>query len=61
MLLIFKMYIYKSWEKGSVSISKLINELRKIKTLGKNIATNDTKELVIYNKKWEKSDKTAKI
>ena len=52
LLLIFKMYIYKSREKGSVDISSLINELRKIKTLEKNIATNDTKKLVIYHKKW---------
>ena len=43
------MYMYKSREKGSVDISSLINELRKIKTLEKNIATNDTKKLVIYN------------
>ena len=29
------MYIYKSREKGSVDISSLINEIRKIKTLEK--------------------------
>ena len=44
-------YIYINPEKGSVDISRLINEIRKIKALEKNIATNDTKELVIYNKK----------
>ena len=31
-LLLFKIYVYKSWEKGSVDISRLINEIRKIKT-----------------------------
>ena len=41
------MYIYKSREKGSVDISSLINEIRKVKTLEKSIATNDTKKLVI--------------
>ena len=41
LLLIFKMYIYKSREKGSVDISSLINEIRKIKAPEKNIATND--------------------
>ena len=45
------MYIYKSREKGSFDISRLINEIRKIRTLEKNIATNDTKKLVICNKK----------
>ena len=59
--LIFKKYIYKNREKGSVDISRLINEIRKIKTLKKNIATNDTKKLVIYNKKWEKTHKAIKI
>ena len=44
-------YIYINPEKGSVDISRLINEIRKIKALEKNIATNDTKKLVIYNKK----------
>ena len=29
------MYIYKSLEEGSVDISSLINEIRKIKTLEK--------------------------
>ena len=49
------MYIYKSREKGPVDISGLINEIRKIKALEKNIANNDTKKLVIYNKKRGKN------
>ena len=57
------MYIHKSREKGSVDISRLINEIRKIKTLEKGIATNDTKKLVIYNKEWEmeKNHRAIKI
>ena len=47
LLLIFKMYICKSWEKSSVDVSSLINEIRKTKTHEKNIATNDTTKLVI--------------
>ena len=38
-----------------------INEVREIETVEKNIATNDTKKLVIYNKKWEKTHRTIKI
>ena len=55
------MYIYKSRERGSVEISMLINEIRKIKTFEKNVGTNDTKKLVIYNKKWGKTHRIIKI
>ena len=55
------MHLYKIREKGSVDISSLINEIRKIKTLEKNMATNDTKKLVIYNKKWEITHRAKKI
>ena len=48
------MYICKSQEKGSVDISNLINEIRKLKTLEKNTASSDIKKLVIYIKKWKK-------
>ena len=62
LLLIFKVYIYKSREKGFVDVSSLINELREIKTPKKNIATNnDTKKLVIYYKRWEKTHEAIKI
>ena len=61
LLLISKMHLYKIREKGSVDISSLINEIRKIKTLEKNMATSDTKKLVIYNKKWENTHRAKKI
>ena len=53
--MIFKRYIRKIREKGSVDISRLINEIRKIKMLEKNITTNDTKKLEIKKKKLEKT------
>ena len=55
------MYICKSREEGSVDINSLIYEIRKRQTLEKNIATYDTKKLVIYNKKWEKTHKAIRI
>ena len=55
------MYIYKNREKGSVDISSLINEIRKVKTLKKNMTTNDAKKLVIYNKESEKTHRAIKI
>ena len=53
--MIFKGYMCKIREKASVYISRLINEIRKTKTLEKNIATNDTKKLEIKKKKLEKT------
>ena len=61
LLLILKMYICKSQDKGSVDISSLINEIRKLKTLEKNTASSDIKKLVIYIKKWEKTHRAIKI
>ena len=61
-LLVLLKYIYiKIGILGSVDMSRLINETRKIKTLEKNIATNGTKKQVICNKKWEKTHKAIKI
>ena len=60
LLLIFKMYRCKTRDKGPVGISRSINEIMKIKTL-ENIATNDTKKLVIYDKKWGKSQSNKYI
>ena len=54
------MYTYKNRKEGSVDISRLINEIRKIETLKKSKATNDAKELVTYNNKWEKRTQSNK-
>ena len=54
------MYIYKSPWKGSVDISRLVNEIRQIKPLEKNIAINDAKKEEIYNNKREKTHRTIK-
>ena len=54
------MYTYKNRKEGSVDISRLINEIRKIETLKKSIATNDAKKLVTYNNKWEKHTQSNK-
>ena len=53
--------MYKSPEKGSVDISRLINEIRKIKKLEKNTAANDTMKLAIYNKKSRKIGKILNV
>ena len=60
LLLVFEIYIHKSWQKCSIDISRLTNEIRNRKKLEKNTATNDTKKLVIYKKKWGKTHKIIK-
>lgn len=54
------MYIYESPWKGSVDISRLVNEIRQIKPLEKNIAINYTKKVEIYNNKRKKTYRTIK-
>ena len=51
-LLIFKLHVYKSREKGTLELSRLINEIEKVKLLRK---------LEEYNTKWEKTHRTMKI
>ena len=48
------MCFYKSREKVPVNISRSINDIRKIKAF-ENLATNNTKKLLISNKIWRKS------
>ena len=51
-LLIFKLHVYKSREKGTLELSRLINEIEKVKLLRK---------LEEHNTKWEKTHRTMKI
>ena len=61
MLLIFKLYVYKSRERGTLELSKLIKEIKKAKLLEKNSAQNHVRKLEQYNIKWEKTHRTIKI
>ena len=60
-LLIFKLYVYKSGERDTVELGKLINEIKKVKLLEKNSAQNHARKLEQYNIKWEKTHRTIKI
>ena len=60
-LLIFKLYVYKSRERGTLELSKLIKEIKKAKLLEKNSAQNHVRNLEQYNIKWEKTHRTIKI
>ena len=60
-LLIFKLYVYKSRERGTLELSKLIKEIKKAKLLEKNSTENHVRKLEQYNIKWEKTHRTIKI
>ena len=60
-LLIFKLHVYKSRERGTLELSTLINEIKKVKLLEKNSAQNDIRKLEQYNIKWEKTHRAIKI
>ena len=61
MLLIFKLHVYKSRERGDLELSRLINEIKKVKLLEKNSAQNHVRKLEEYNIKWEKTHRAIKI
>ena len=60
-LLIFKLHVYKSREKRILELSRLINEIKKVKLLEKKSAQNHVRKLEQYNIKWEKTHRTIKI
>ena len=60
-LLIFKLHVYKSRERGTLELSRLINEVKKVKVLEKNSGQNNVRKLEQYNIKWEKTHRTIKI
>ena len=60
-LLIFKLHVYKSRERGTLKLSRLINEVKKVKVLEKNSGQNNVRKLEQYNIKWEKTHRTIKI
>ena len=60
-LLIFKLHVYQSRERGTLELSRLMNEIKKVKLQEKKIAQNHEKKLEQYNIKWEKTHRTIKI
>ena len=48
-LLIFKLHVYKSRERGTLELGKLINEIKKIKLIERNSAQNHARKPEQYN------------
>ena len=51
-LLIFKLYVYKSREKKPININNLIAEIQKVKQIEKEIALTNSKKMIAFTKKW---------
>ena len=60
-LSIFKLHVCKSTERGTLELSRLINEIKKVKLLDKNSAQNNVRKLEQYNIKWGKTHRAIKI
>ena len=51
-LLIFKLYVFKSREKKFINLNNLIAEIRKVKTIEKEIALTNSMKTIAFTKKW---------
>ena len=60
-LLIFKLHVCKNRERGILELSRLINEIKKVKLPRKKSAQNHVRKLEQYNIKWEKTHRDIKI
>ena len=60
-LLIFKLYVYKSREKKFINLNNLIAEIRKIKRIEKEIALNNATKTTAFRKKWHLTDNIISI
>ena len=54
-LLIFKLHIYKSRQRGTLELTRLTNEIKQVKLQDKKSAQNHVRTLEQYNVKWEKT------
>ena len=51
-LLIFKLYVYRSREKQFIHINNLIAEIKRAKAIEKEIATSDSRKTIAFKNKW---------
>ena len=60
-LLIFKLYVYKSREKKFININNLIAEIRKVKRIEKEIALNNSVKTTALRKIWHLTDNIISV
>ena len=51
-LLIFKLYVYKSRENKFININNFIAEMQNVRRIEKEIALNNSKKTIAFRKKW---------
>ena len=54
-LLIFKLHVYKSRQRGTLELTRLTNEIKQVKLQEKKSAQNHVRTLEQYNVEWEKT------
>ena len=52
-LLLFKVYVYNSRKHEKISLNNLIRNVTKVKNIEKEIAKNNEKNIILYNKNWK--------
>ena len=55
-LLIFKLYVYQSRERGVLNLNSLIKNVTKVKKLERRIASECEKKTIQFNNKWKSTD-----
>ena len=55
-LLIFKLYLYQSRERGVLNLNSLIKNVTKVKKLERKIASVCKKNTIQFNNKWKSTD-----
>ena len=60
-LLLFKLYIYKSRNKGQLNIHELLANILNIKKLEKVTAFSNVKKVAVYNKKWDITNRMQRV
>ena len=53
-LLLFKIYVYNSIKHEKISLNNLSRNVTKVKNIEKEIARNNEKKIILYNKKCRK-------
>ena len=60
-LLIFKLYVYRSREKQFIYINNLITEIRSAKAIEKEIAASNSKKTIAFKNKWHVTNNIISI
>ena len=60
-LLIFKLYVYRSREKQFIHINNLIADIKSAKAIEKEIARSNSKKTIVFKNKWHITNEIISI